>query len=310
MKNMKIKILALGATVIMFASCLKEGAMNTDPSAATNVIELANTGDNTAPAGIAGYYADLGVLGAGDSAKFNINVHYTGPGTANSDITVTLASNPASLTTYNTANGTSKEVPPATVASFPTSVVIKKGTSQTTVQATVKISADFDYSKAYALPIKITAVSSGLISGNYGVSVYSFGVRNKYDGVYKLRGYHTRVPYTFPYTNITMEMRTLGANAVGFYWPDAGSFGHPIGVGPGSVSWYGSAISPVVVFDIATNLVTNVFNQGGATPISIYTGPGSGQGRQAADKTMYIYWRYNANDLRAFVDTLTYVRPR
>jgi hypothetical protein len=310
MKNMKIKILALSATVIMFASCLKEGAMNTDPSAATNVIELANTGDNTAPAGIAGYYADLGVLGAGDSAKFNINVHYTGPGTANSDITVTLASNPASLTTYNTANGTSKEIPPATVASFPTSVVIKKGTSQTTVQATVKISPDFDYSKAYALPIKITAVSSGLISGNYGVSVYAFGVRNKYDGVYKLKGYHTRVPYNFPYTNITMEMRTLGANAVGFYWPDAGSFGHPIGVGPGSVSWYGSAISPVVVFDIATNLVTNVFNQGGATPISIYTGPGSGQGRQAADKTMYIYWRYNANDLRAFVDTLTYVRPR
>ena len=82
------------------------------------------------------------------------------------------------------------------------------------------------------------------------------------------------------------------------------------GVGPGSVSWYGSAIAPVVVFDLATNFVTNVFNQGGATPISIYTGAGSGQGRQAADKTMYIYWRYNANDARAFVDTLTYVGPR
>jgi hypothetical protein len=310
MKNMKIKILALGATVIMFASCLKEGAMNTDPSKATNVIEFANTGDNTAPSGIPGYYTDLGVLAAGDSAKFNINVHYTGPGTANSDITVTLATDAASLTTFNTANGTTKEVPPATVASYPTSVVIKKGTSQTTVQATVKISADFNYNKAYALPIKITAVSTGIISGNYGVSVYSFGVRNKYDGVYKLKGYHTRVPYNFPYSDITMEMRTLGANAVGFYWPDAGSFGHPIGVGPGSVSWYGSAISPVVVFDLATNFVTNVYNQGGATPISIYTGPGSGQGRQAADKTMYIYFRYLANDARGFLDTLTYVRPR
>lgn len=310
MKNMKIKILAVGASVLMFASCLKEGAMNTDPSKATNVIEFANTGDNTAPSGIPGYYTDLGVLAAGDSAKFNINVHYTGPGTATSDITVTLGTDQASLTTYNTTNGTSKEMPPASVASFPTSVVIKKGTSQTTVQATVKISPDFNYNKAYALPIKITAVSTGIISGNYGVSVYSFGVRNKYDGVYKLRGYHTRVPYNFPYSDITMEMRTLGANAVGFYWPDAGSFGHPIGVGPGSVSWYGSAISPVVVFDLATNLVTNVYNQGGATPISIYTGPGSGQGRQAADKTMYIYFRYNANDARGFLDTLTYVRPR
>ena len=310
MKNMKIKILAVSASVVMFASCLKEATMNTDPSQATNVIELANTGDNLAPSGIAGYYTDLGVLAAGDSAKFNINVHYTGPGTAPADIVVTLGTDQASLTKFNTDNGTAKEVPPATVASFPTTVTIKKGTSQTTVKATIVLSADFNFNKAYALPIKITAVSSGLISGNYAASVYSFGVRNKYDGVYKMKGYHTRVPYNYPYSNITMEMRTLGATSVGFYWPDAGSWGHPIGVGVGSVSWYGSSIAPVVVFDAASNAVTNVYNQGGSTPISIYTGAGSGQGRQAADKTMYIYFRYNANDARGFLDTLTYVGPR
>ena len=284
--------------------------MNTDPSQATNVIELNNSGDNIAPSGIAGYYEDLGVLSAGDSAKFNINVHYTGPGTAPTDITVSLATDAASLATYNATNGTSLEVPPASVASFPTSVIIKKGTSQTTVSATVKLSTDFNFNKAYGIPVKITTVSSGLISGNYAASVYSFGVRNKYDGVYTLKGYHTRVPYNFPYSNITMEMRTVGATAVGFYWPAAGSWGHPIGVGVGSVSWYGSAIAPVVVFNATTNLVTSVYNQGGATPIDIYTGAGSGQGRQAADKTMYIYFRYNANDARGFLDTLTYVGPR
>jgi hypothetical protein len=310
MKNMKIKILAVGASVIMFASCLKEATMNTDPSQATNVIELNNSGDNIAPSGIAGYYEDLGVLAAGDTAKFNINVHYTGPGTAPADITVTLAADAASLATYNSTNGTTLEVPPATVISFPTSVIIKKGTSQTTVSAVVKLSSDFNFNKAYGLPIKITAVSSGLISGNYAASIYSFGVRNKYDGVYKLKGYHTRVPYNFPYSNIKMEMRTVGATAVGFYWPDAGSWGHPIGTGVGSVSWYGSAIAPVVVFNAATNVVTSVYNQGGTTPIDIYTGAGSGQGRQDADKTMYIYWRYNANDARGFLDTLTYVGPR
>jgi hypothetical protein len=310
MKNMKIKILAVGASVLMLASCLKEATMNTDPSKATNVIELANTGDNTAPSGLAGYYTDLGVLGSGDTANFNINVHYTGPGEAPTDIVVTLANDETSLSTYNTTNGTSLVTPPATVANYPKSVTIKRGTSQTTVKATVKLSADFDFNKAYGVPIKITAVSSGLISGNYAASVYSFGVRNKYDGVYKLKGYHTRVPYNYPYSGITMEMRTVGATAVGFYWPAAGSFGHPIGVGPGSVSWYGASIAPVVVFDAASNNVTNVFNQGGATPISIYTGAGSGQGRQAADKTMYIYFRYNANDARGFIDTLQYVGPR
>lgn len=309
MKNMKIKILAVGASVIMFASCLKEATMNTDPSQATNVIELANTGDNTAPSGIAGYYTDLGVLAAGDSAKFNINVHYTGPGTAPADIVVTLAADQASLTTFNTTNGTSKEIPPASVISYPTSVTIKKGTSQTTVQATVTLSSGFDFNKAYGLPIKITAVSSGIISGNYAASVYSFGVRNKYDGVYRMKGYHTRAPYTFPYDQ-TMEMRTLGATSVGYYWPAAGAFGHPIGTGVGSVSWYGAAIAPVVIFNASTNAVVDVYNQGSATPISVYTGVGSGPGRQDANKTMYIYWRYNANDLRGFLDTLTYLHSR
>jgi hypothetical protein len=310
MKNMKIKILALGSLVLMLASCLKEGNKNTDPSKATNVIELANTGDNTAPVGIAGYYIDLGVLAAGDSAKFNLNVHYTGPGVAPSDITVTLAADDATLTSFNTTNGTTKEVPPATVIKFPSTVVIKKGTSQTTVQATVTLSADFNFNKAYALPIKIATVSTGVISGNYGTSVYSFGVRNKYDGVYRMKGFHTRAPYTFPY-DVEMQMRTLGATAVGYYWPEAGAFGHPIGIGPGSLSWYGGAISPVVVFDAATNVVTNIYNQGGATPIGIYTGVGSGQSRQdASTKTMYLYWRYNNNDLRGFLDTLTYLHGR
>jgi hypothetical protein len=311
MKNMKIKILALGSAVLMLASCLKEGKMNTDPSTATNVIELANTTDNIAPAGIAGYYIDLGVLGAGDSAKFNINVHYTGPGTAPNDITVTLAKDSATLATYNTTNGTSKVAPVATVVKFPSTVVIKKGTSQTTVQATVTLSSDFNFNAAYALPIKISAVSSGVISGNFGASVYSFGVRNKYDGVYQMRGYHTRSPYNYPY-NVTMEMRTLGATSVGYYWPDAGAFGHPIGIGPNnSLSWYGGAVSPVVVFDPATNLVTNIYNQAGSPPISIYTAAGSGQGRQdQSTKTMYLYWRYNANDARGFLDTLTYLHGR
>ena len=312
MKNMKIKILALGSAVLMLASCLKEANMNTDPSTATNVIELANTTDNTAPAGVPGYYIDLGVLAAGDSAKFNINVHYTGPGTAPNDITVTLSKDDATLTTFNTTNGTSKVAPVATVINFPSTVVIKKGTSQTTVQATVTLSSDFNFNAAYALPIKISAVSSGVISGNFGSSVYAFGVRNKYDGVYRMKGFHTRSPYNFPYDE-TMEMRTLGAASVGYYWPAAGAFGHPIGIGPNNtLNWYGGSISPVVVFDPATNLVTNIYNQGSTTtPISIYTGAGSGQCRQdQSTKTMYLYWRYNANDARGFLDTLTYLHAR
>ena len=308
MKN--IKNLFLGLFVVSLASCLKADDMNIDVKYKTNVIEIANTGNNLTNTGVPGFYSDLGVVAAGGTKTFNINVNYTGPGSAPEDITVTLSSDAATLSAYNIENGVSKVVPPSSVFTFPTSVVIKKGTNLSTVEAKITVSSDFNFSAAYGLPIKISQVSTGVISGNFGKAVYSFGVRNKYDGVYKLKGYHTRVPYNYPYSNITMEMRTLGANSVGFYWPTAGGFGHPIGIGPSSVSWYGGAVSPVVVFDVATNLVTDVYNQSNAVPISIYTGPGSGQGRQAADKTMYIYWRYSANNARGFLDTLTYVGPR
>ena len=311
MKKITTKILILAVFMISFSSCLKQGDMNIDTTKGNNVIEFNNTGGAVTVSGVPGFYLDLGVLGAGGKKSFNINIHYAGSGVAPEDITVKLAINQALLTTYNTDNETEKVVPPTSVFTFPAEVVIKKGTTQTTVSAGITISNDFDFQSAYALPIKITSVSSGIISGNYGGVVYSFGVRNKYDGVFTLKGRHTRPPYTFPYET-TIEMRTLGATAVGFYWPDAESFGHPIGVGAGnSMSWYGSGISPVAVFDAATDKVTSFFNQGGATPIGIYTGPGSGESRQdPATKTMYLYWRYNNNDLRAFVDTLIYVGPR
>ena len=37
----------------------------------------------------------------------------------------------------------------------------------------------------------------------------SIGLKNKYDGIYTLRGYHNRVPYTFPY-EVEMHMVTYG----------------------------------------------------------------------------------------------------
>ena len=78
----------------------------------------------------------------------------------------------------------------------------------------------------------------------------------------------------------------------------------------------GEAVSPVVDFSLANNQVTNVRNVGaGGPPIDIYSGPGSGQGRFVSDpvptnRKMYVYFRYNANDARAFLDTLVFLRPR
>lgn len=166
----------------------------------------------------------------------------------------------------------------------------------------------------YAFGFTITAADAdGKISTQKSVIV-EIGAKNMYDGKYDMWGRHNRTPYDFPY-HVTMDMVTTGANSVIFYWPDVATFGHPIGTGPdpvGDVSWYGATVAPAVLFNPATNFVTSVYGtNAGGPPIDIYTGAGSGQGRfEPGTKKMYVYWRYNANDLRAFMDTLTYIGSR
>ncbi len=310
---MKIKILALGATVIMFASCLKEGAMNTDPSTATNVVELNNTGDNITSSGIAGYYSDLGAVASGASKTFNINVHYTGPGTAPEDIVVTLATDQATLNAYNTTNGTSKVIPPTSVASFPTSVTIKKGTSQTTVNATITVSPDFNFNAAYGLPIKITAVSKGTISGNYASSVYSFGVRNIYDGSYNVTGTMVDAAnpgltgkYPFP-----AYLVTSGASTVRLYDRLIGGYYHCILSGS-SLSYYGAfGLEFTINSSNRVTSVVNIYGQPSSNGRSAELDPSGVNTWDPATKTLKVkYWMNQpsviAGHRSTFDETFTY----
>lgn len=270
MKN--IKNLFLGLLIISLSSCLKSGDMNIDVEKyKTNVIEIANTGDNLTVTGVPGFYSDLGVIAAGASKSFNINIHYTGPGNAPADITVTLSSDAATLAAYNTQNGVAKVVPPGTVVSFPTSVVIKKGTNLTTVEAKITVTPDFNFNAAYGLPIKISKVSEGIVSGNYGNAVYSFGVRNKFDGAYTVTGTmvdaaNSNLTGRYP---MSVGLVTSGANTVRMYDNAIGGIYHSISNG-GSASYYGSF---GLEFNIdASNKVTTVVN--------VYGQP-SGNGRSA-----------------------------
>src|SRR5690349_21103568 len=156
MKHLKIKTLLASAAVLSLVSCLKENEMTVmNPDNAKAVIEFGNTGNNYAVAASAypNFYTDLGSLADGESAKFNINVRYSGAGTAPEDITVDIGLDDATLADFNDDNGTDHIIPPSSVFTFPSSVVIKKGTNQGTVEATVTRSADYDFSSSYALPI-------------------------------------------------------------------------------------------------------------------------------------------------------------
>jgi hypothetical protein len=239
----------------------------------------------------------------------------------NRTMNVTIIDDTAALRAYSNANSANLvylpaafyTIKPATPKTGGTggrfNIVMNPGEFAKPIDIVIPNATVLDPSTKYGLAFTITAAdANGVISFNRTV-VVEIGAKNIYDGSYNLRGYHNRPGFQFIYDQ-TMHMITTGANSVIFYWPLAGSIGHPIQT-PTGVSWYGPAIAPHVVFDPSTNLVTNVFNNAGGTPIDVYTGAGSGQGRFIpSTKAMFVYWRYNMNNDRAFMDTLTYIGPR
>jgi hypothetical protein len=233
---------------------------------------------------------------------------------APSDIEITLTVNSVDLVAaYNALNGTAIEVLDPSLYSVATTLTIPAGARNVQVPITVPSTLSLDPNKSYGIGLTITGVSGNYkIADNMKNLLVEFTIKNKYDGRYRLRGYHNRTPYTFPY-DTEIHMVTAGPSSVAFYWPLAGSVGHPIGVGANNaMSWYGPTVAPVVVFDLSTNLVTNVYNSDPAGPvITMFTGAGSRVSKwNPADKSMIVDWNYNNNALRAFFDDLTYIGPR
>jgi hypothetical protein len=250
---------------------------------------------------------------------FEIRRDFANSAQVNTTSTVILAADDAILPEYNRLNETSFVPLPANLGTVSPAIsggqiTLNFAAGVVGIPITIDIpnSGSFDFSKHYALGFRVVSVSgTGTLSAAVKDTVVcEILAKNKYDGLYLLKGVHNRVPYTFPYET-NMQMQTRSASSVAFYWPEAGSAGHPIGIAVGETSWYGAAIAPVIVFDPVTNLISDVYNAGGATPITKFTGAGANSNKyDPATKTIYVSWNYNNNPLRAFFDTLTYIGPR
>jgi hypothetical protein len=256
-----------------------------------------------------------------------VRVNSTNP--ADQDIVFTLAIDPDALQKYNDEKRAEAEeneedyedylIPDPSAYTFESlTVTIPKGERSAPVNITLNPQ---DYLEGkWAIPLKIVSVSPAItLSANYQTLITTIGVKNKYDGVYLLSGYHNRPTLNFPYEDVEMELRTLDANTVACYFVAASSLGHPIGTGPGAISWYGAAISPAFVFDLATDKVTNVYNIPGGTLIELYTDAvaEAGQTDPAMEnkydpetKTLKVSWYYGGNPARAFFDTFVFERDR
>lgn len=240
---------------------------------------------------------------------------------AKTDVNITLTLNDALRTAYNTANSTNILALPPANFNVALSLTIPAGQRFAQVPLILPSTNTLSPNDTYGIGFTIASVDGGYkIADNFKNLFVEIGVKNKYDGVYRLNGVHNRSPYTFPFET-EVEMWTTGPASVAMYWPDAGDFGQPIGVAPGAISWYGNAVSPNFTFNPATDEIIGVSLQVGAavtlgmvtldnTPDMNPDGPIYNRMDAGPPKVIYATYQYNNNNLRRFYDTLTFLHAR
>jgi hypothetical protein len=200
-------------------------------------------------------------------------VSYSGPeAAAPQDITVNIAvGNVSTINDYNKATDNTYEMLNSGGYSLSaTQVVIKAGTSKASFNVILKPSA-FDFAKSEVLPLTITSVSSGIISGNFNTILLNVSAKNKYDGLYAVTGTMVDVTSaTLTHVNNALgtdapmqyELRTISATKCAVYDNYVyGGYYAVIASGTG-LSNYGG-FSAVFEFDPVTDRVIAVTNRSG-----------------------------------------------
>lgn len=184
MKKYIFKSLTFFLAVTMLTSCLKDDSLVLDPEKGNNVIEFANLGQIVSIGTPSPLYSFAYAIS--DNPVLPITVSYSGPeATAPQDITVKIAvGTQAKIDEYNTATGNHFEMlGAASYTLSATQVIIKAGTSKATFNVALKPST-FSFSISQVLPLTITSVSSGVISGNFGTILLGVAPKNAWDGIY------------------------------------------------------------------------------------------------------------------------------
>jgi len=278
MKKNILKALSLLFIMGVFSSCLKDDSLILNPDKGVNVVEFANPAQIASPASavLPLYTFAYDIV---PSVTLPLTVSYSGPeATAPQDITVKFAIDETMLDKYNEDQETEFTLIDPAVYTLPTTeLVIKKGESKASTTITFN-PTKFDLEASYALPLKITSVSSSVISGNFGSIIIGVNAKNKWDGRYKVvAGTFKDVPNAawsiFNPDGYEYYIQTTGAKTVALYDPTYfGDYIQVFRTSPTGVSGYGS-FSPVFTFD-ENNNITSIVN--------FYGQPAPANGRSAA----------------------------
>lgn len=286
MKSFLNSIIAL-FIVVNFSSCLKDKELigpDADGAGAANIIEIASP---SAPAsGVTSSVVMYSkAFDQAPSANYEVKIRCAGASAAETDIKVVISVDNSLITAYNSGN-TNKIVTlsPDAYTLTQTEVIIKKGEREAIVPITIKPEL-LKFDANYAIPIKIVSASHGVVSGNFGSSLFNIIPKNKYDGVYTLT---TSALTTLAANSVkTVELVTLGEYAVS--------------LSPGLLGIYSNAVTYTI------DPVNNRVEVGMTTLLPVATDVSSVY--DPASKTFTLKWTSNGG-ARLFEETIKYVGPR
>ncbi len=322
MKKIIFSLSTLLASAVLFTGCLKDKGYENqeygikDPAGMSLGISIPESNEK-----------DFAIDAKSTSQTLTMfNVNLESDQVATTDIHVNLVQKPTLVADYNAANGTTLVALPATQHTVVTyKVTIPKGSRLGNFQITVPNASLIDATQSFGMGLSIASIDEAgyTIASNLKDILVKISVKNKYDGVYRLRckmldwsayniGAHI---WTWPNPD-GIYMITSGPASVKMFdnW-GFGTYIHPaIQVNQTTATGFGQT-APKFVFDPANDKLIDCIND--FSPITngraFRVNPAVTTSRwDAATKTIYaaiILSQPGRPDLQIF-DTLYYEGPR
>jgi hypothetical protein len=236
----------------------------------------------------------------------------------NEPLSVKLELHPTLISDYNAANGSNYIPLPAsayTILGDLNNITFAPG--EFAKQIPIRIDkSQLNLANQYALGFKISGVGAGgAISTDMRNVLYSIGIKNAYDGRYRLRFafYHPTASPNYDGAVTDVELHTSGPNSVKIYMPSFGGYYHPI-LNGGALTAFASQEPNFTIGAGNSVTVQNSF-PGAVTFYSMAQGYNSRY--EPGTRTIYAKFGYNysagafnPSTTREWTDTLIYLGPR
>jgi Domain of unknown function (DUF1735) len=306
MKPGKLKILLLLAGAMIFNSCKQDKVFgDITPNTERPIIEFSE------PSGFASVAVDYGTNFVDldvATIRFMIRTYVTANATAKIIVT------PGVVFDYNDNNGTTYSEVPASLFTLVNNEFTLTATERSkTVRIHIKPS---DIASGQnAIGLSIAEVSGGEVSRIAGTLVIAVSVKNKYDGLYHMKGFYKRTdavgaPYNGPFET-DVAMITTGPNSVAMYSDEEGGFTQPF-FNTGSLFGF-TNVGPEIFLNASDQIISiNNYTGDPSTGPFMTLFPGANNRYvPGAAPTIYLKYYYNGDpNNRVFSDTLVYTGPR